>query len=225
MKPIPAIPLCAADRSLFPARRKTVAGFTLVEMMFAMTIFTIMLVGGMVAVQIFGMRVNTLAATKLIATQNARQTLNSMRDQIRDAQQVYVGTFTNGTFTQASGLQIGNAVEIFTTTNMTASSTNFVVFYQDPSTNEVFCYSNNPANKWVVAQYMTNYYCFDAEDYRSWIYPTNIMTNYVNNPVIGVTLSFSQWEYPVGYASGSTNGVNAYDYYYLRTHVTRRCKQ
>jgi hypothetical protein len=42
-----------------------------------------------------------------------------------------------------------------------------------------------------------------------------------------VTMSFYQWEYPVGYVvSGSvTNAVNAYDYYYLRTRITRRCKQ
>jgi len=221
MKPKPAITIRTAARPVSPARRRTVAGFTLVEMLIAVGIFGF-IIAGMVAVQIFGLRVYTLAATKLIATTNARETLNFMRDQIRSSQQVYVGTFTNGTFTMASGLQIGNALQIFTTTNMTASSTNFIVFYQDPSTNEVFCYSNTPANTWVVAQYMTNYNCFDAEDYNQ-----TVLTNYANNPVIGVTLSFSQWEYPIGYVvlNGTNTAANAYDYYYLRTHIARRCKQ
>lgn len=227
MKPIVSNLTLPANRtgsrpSLF-ARRKAVAAFTLVEVVIALAIF-IVIIGGMIAVQIFGLRVYTLASTKLIATTDGRETLNAMRDQIRAAQQVYVGTFSNSTFTQVptGSLQIGNALQLFTTTN--TASTNFIVFYQDPSTNEVVCFSNaNPANKWVVAQYMTNYYCFDAEDYRSWMYPTNILTNYMNNPVIGVTMSFSQWEYPIGYIGG--NAVNAYDYYYLRTHVTRRCKQ
>ena len=201
----------------FPRNRT--AGFTLVEVMVAMAVFAF-IIGGMVAVQIFGLRVYTLAATKLIATTSGRQTLNAMRDQIRSAQQVYVGTFTNSSFTQASGLQIGNALQMFTSTNLT--STNFVVFYQDPSTNEIFSYINTPANKSVLASFETNYYCFQAEDYQG-----NILTNFQNSPVICVTMSFSQWEYPIGFVvvSGTTNAGNAYDYYYLRTRIARRCKQ
>jgi prepilin-type N-terminal cleavage/methylation domain-containing protein len=227
---------CPGIRPVLPARRMIRAGFTLVELMIALGIF-VMVITGMVAVQIFGLRVQTLASTKLIATQDGRETLNAMRDQIRSSQQVYVGTFTIptngsiGTFSQAVGLQIGNALQLFTTTNATASSTNFIIFYQDPSTNEIICFSNaNPANQWVVAQYMTNYYCFDAEDYRFFLASNNnvflnqnVLTNYMNNPVIGVTMNFSQWEYPIGYVGG--NAANAYDYYYLRTHITRRCKQ
>jgi prepilin-type N-terminal cleavage/methylation domain-containing protein len=206
------------------------AGFTLVEMMIALGIF-VMMITGLVAVQIFGMRISTLASTKLIATTDARETMNAMRDQIRSAQQVYVGTFipSNGTFTQIplGTPQIGNALQLITTTNL--ASPYYTIFYMDPSTNEVFSVTNNPATSnlfdglTLLAQYMTNYLCFDAEDYRSWMYPTNIMTNYVNNPVIGVTFNFSQWEYPIGYVGG--NAVNAYDYYYLRTHISRRSKQ
>lgn len=199
--------------------RNHTAGFTLVEVMVAMAIFAF-IIGGMVAVQIFGLRVYTLAATKLIATTNGRQTLNAMRDQIRSAQRVYVGTFTNSSFTQASGFQIGNALQMFTSTNL--ASTNFVIFYQDPSTNEIFSYTNTPANKGVLTRFETNYYCFQAEDYQG-----NILTNYQNSPVICVTMSFSQWEYPIGLvvAGGTTNAANAYDYYYLRTRIARRCKQ
>jgi hypothetical protein len=184
--------------------------------MIAMGIF-MFIIGGMVASQIFGMRVYTVAATKLSATASGRKTLNAMRDEIRSSQQTYVGIYANGTFKQMTNgyPQIGNAVQLFTTTNN--ASTNFVVFYMDPGTNEVISV-DNLGNQEVLAKYMTNVYCFQAEDYRG-----NILTNYQNNPVIRVTMSFYQWEYPIGYVAGV--GMDAYDYYYLRTRITRRCKQ
>lgn len=216
----------ARFRRKLPARRMTVAGFTLAELMVALAIFGF-LIGGMVAVQVFGLRVQTLAATKLIATQNGRETLDAMRDQIRSANQVYVGIFdpSAGTFSRITNApQIGNAIQLFTSTNW--ASPNYTIFYQDPSVNTVYSVTNNPATTnvldglTVLAQYMTNYYCFDAEDYRQ-VVLTNYL--YLNNPVIGITMAFSQWEYPIGYVGGV--GVDAYDYYYLRTHITRRLKQ
>jgi Tfp pilus assembly protein PilW len=192
------------------------SGFTLVEAMVAMAIF-MFVIGGMVAVQIFGLRVYTLAATKLSATAAGRKTLNAMRDEIRSSQQVYVGTYANGSFQQMTNgdPQIGNAVQLFTSTN--SASTNFTVFYMDPSANEVVSV-DNLGDQSVLATSMTNVYCFQAEDYQG-----NILTNYQNNPVIRVTMSFSQWEYPIGYVGGV--GINAFDHYYLRTRITRRIKQ
>lgn len=239
MKPVSTISMSRpANRAKFrlalPSRRMTVAGFSLVELMIALGIFTV-LIGGLVVMQIFGMRVYTLASTKLIATTNARQSLNAMRDQIRSAQQVYVGIFnpTNQTFARIpdGSLQIGNALQLYTVPT-SQTTLLYTIFYQDPRSNVVYSITNNPATTnlldglTVLAKYMTNYYCFDAEDYQ---YPANVLSNYINNPVIGVTMNFSQWEYPIGYVytGTSTNGlpVDAYDYYYLRTHVARRCKQ
>lgn len=197
-------------------RPMAAAGFTLVELMIASTIL-VSTVGALVSVQIFGLRVCTLAETKLIATTSSRETLNSVRDQIRSSQQDYVGIYSNSTFIRiTNGLpQIGNALQIFTTTN--SSSTNFIVFYKDPSTNSIYSVDST-GNRDLLAGYVTNYYCFQAEDYQG-----NVLTNYQNNPVITMIMNFSQWEYPVGYVGGS--GANAYDYYYLRTRITRRCKQ
>ena len=137
--------------------RRPAAGFTLVEVIIASAIF-IVIIGALVSVQIFGLRVYTLASTKLTATTSGRETLNDLRDQIRESQQVYVGTFSNSTFNQIPNgqQQIGNALQVFTTTN--SASTNFLVYYQDPSLNTVFVYANNPANKSVEATYMTNSY-------------------------------------------------------------------
>jgi prepilin-type N-terminal cleavage/methylation domain-containing protein len=199
--------------------RKFRQGFTLVEIMTVMAIF-VMMVGAMVSLQIFGLRVYTLAATKISATTSGRQVLNDMRDRIRSAQVVYVGTYSNGFSQIPLGIaQQGNAIQIFSTTN-TADTNNAIVFYMDPtnSTNVMKMVSSGAET--VVAKFMTNYYCFQAEDYRQ-----NLLTNanaYPDNPVIHVTMQFYQWEYPIGCVGGT--GVNAYDYYCLNTRISRRTK-
>jgi hypothetical protein len=189
-------------------------------MMMTVFIFSLFVVGGLVYVQIFAMRIYTLAGTKLTATTSARQTMNKMRDQIRSSKIVYVGTFNasaaNAYFIQASNNfpQTGNALALNFTNN---SSTNYLVYYLDNvhPTNILYCISNGVRT--VMCKYMTNYYCFSAEDYSG-----NLLTNYLNNPVIHVVMQFDQWEYPIAYIG--TNGVNAYDYYILQTRVTRRAK-
>ena len=195
-------------------RQITRSGFTLVEMMVTAAIFTL-LIGAMVSVQIFGLRVYTLAGTKITATTLGRETLNDIRDRIRSCKTIYVGTYSNGTFSTIpiGQNQIGNAVQIFAATNTPVSQT--TVFYMDPTKNCIYMVSNNVAS--IEANYMTNYYCFQAEDFQQ-----NILTNYQNNPVICVTMQFYQWEYPIGYI-GST-AINAYDFYRLRTRVSRRAK-
>ena len=75
-----------------PGRGTVVSGFTLTEIMVAMAIFSLVIIA-MVSVQLFGMRVYTLAATKVIATTGARETLNAMRDRIRSANVVMVGIY------------------------------------------------------------------------------------------------------------------------------------
>lgn len=206
---------CPPDSS--PDRRSK-GGFTLLEVMISAGIFLVV-VGAMVALQLYQLRSYTLAGTQTMATADGRTTLNAIRDKIRSAKITYVGTFSSGTFSSISnGLpQTGNALEIFTTTN--ASPAQALVFYFDPATQCLNLISNGQAQ--VEAKYMTNYFCFQAEDYRG-----NILTNYQNNPVICLTMQFFQWEYPIGYissGSGST-AVDAYDYFRLHTRITRRAK-
>jgi prepilin-type N-terminal cleavage/methylation domain-containing protein len=201
-----------------PARPAWISAFTLTEIMVVMAIFTLV-VAGVVSVQLFGMRVNTLAATKLIATTGGRETFNTMRDIIRSANVTLVGTYSptsgQGFIQTTNGLpQIGNALQVQYTN---FPNTNTYIFYKDPSNpkNLVCSLNKNKVNK--LASYVTNYNCFQAEDYQG-----NILSNYQNNPVIRITLQFSQWEYPIAVIGG--NAVNAYDYYQLRTRVTRRAK-
>ena len=191
-------------------------GFTLVEMLVASTIFLVIIVAAMISVQIYGLRVYNLATMKVKATTSGREAINTIRDQLRSAQYIYVGYYTNNAFsTNGSGVsQVGNAVQIFPTTNTAASSA--IVFYQDPANTNLSMVSNGVVS--VVVNLVTNFNCFQAEDYRG-----NILTNSgQNNPVIDVTLLFSQLAFPMGYSGGVA--ANAYDYYRLRTRVTMRIK-
>src|SRR5215469_4212865 len=201
--------------SLATGASPALAGFTLVEALLAAGIFSLLMLG-MVSAQIYGMRVYTLAATKLVATAGARQAMNQLRDQIREANTVYIGNCSSDWTTYAdvtNGLQEGNAVQIYPTTN----STPYLICYLDSTTgtNRLMLYSSGPGTVQQLAGYITNLVVFDAEDLYG-----NILTYNQNNRVIRTTLQFSQWEYPIAHIGGTN--FNSYDYYQLRTRATRR---
>jgi Tfp pilus assembly protein PilW len=206
------------------------SAFTLVEMMFSVGIYTVLFLGALIAVQVFALRVYTLAATKLTATQSSRKALNQIRDDIRQAKGIQVGNTDNsGNFTANGGtnLAVGNALQVFSTTNGNFTSPPFDIYYlQTNSPGGVS--SNNlmwisvAANYAVtnitkLSTYITNLDVFSAQD--CW---GNTMTNSVkNNQVYTVKLQYYQWEFPIAVIS-SNNAANAYDYYQLRTRVCRR---
>jgi type II secretory pathway pseudopilin PulG len=206
------------------ARRRNVRGFTLVEMVITVGVFLFIFVGVMVAVQIFGLRIYTLAATKLVATAGGRQALNQIRDQIRQGKMVYVGNCSspiNSSFALigTTNSQQGNALIIYPTTNTTSYS----IYYLDTSTTTNRLIQFNVSNSVttytkMLAKYVTNQIVFDMEDWQ-----THIVTNEQsldNRLLVRVTMQFSQWEYPLAFVGGV--GLNAYDYYQLRTRVFRR---
>jgi type II secretory pathway pseudopilin PulG len=202
--------------------RRRISAFTLVEMMMSVGIYLFIFIGVMVAIQIFGLRVYTLAATKLSATAGARKALNQIRDDIREAKTLQVGNLqTAGSPTSfqaisgTNGAQ-GDALQIFQTTN----SIPYSIYYLDTSaaTNYLRAYivTSAATNTITLAGYITNTIVFDAEDFQG-----NIMTNSLkNNQVYRLTLQFYEWEYPIAFVGGI--GLNSYDYYQLRTRVCRR---
>jgi hypothetical protein len=215
---------------LFPniqsrSRRKHISAFTLVEMMISVGIYLIIFIGVMIAIQIFALRIYTLAATKLTATGDARKALNQIRDDIRQAKMLQVGTnaIAGGppVFNLVGGNAAaqGNALQIYSTTNQGVP---YTIYYLDTSTttNYLMSYSvdsNNVATTTTLVGYITNSIIFDAEDYLG-----NIVTNSLhNNQIYRMTLQFSQWEYPIAFI-GTNQGLNEYNYYQLRTRVCRR---
>jgi type II secretory pathway pseudopilin PulG len=218
------------------SRRTGACAFTLAEMLIAMTVFT-MVIAAMVATQLFGMRVYTLAATKLSATTNCRKALNQVRDQVRQAKNLDVGicNSTPDTFNPLglTNYQVGNALRVFPGTNLSV----YTVFYLDTTTTtncnlKQFTVASNAANTSLVtntavlAGYITNQDIFTAQDYAGNTLTNenqvdNTLDSIPNRLVILMKLQFYQWEYPIA-TIGASNAWNAYDYYQLRTKVTRR---
>lgn len=224
------------------SRRTGVFAFTLAEILMAMGVFS-MVIAAMVVTQIFGLRVYTLAATKLSATGGCRKALNTIRDQIRQGKTLNIGNCPGGPSTfNPLGLtnnQVGNALKVYPTSDTNGS---YFLFYLDYTggTNYLkqytFAVSNSVSggvtnsfantNTVVLASYITNLDIFAAQDYQG-----NILTNedqvdnqlqsIPNRLVIYMKLQFCQWEYPIARV-GASNAWNAYDYYQLRTKVTRR---
>lgn len=218
-------------------RRAGASAFTLAEMLIAMGIFSMVIIA-MVATQLFGLRVYTLAATKLNATAGCRKALNQVRDAVREAKTVNVGNCnsTPGSFTNLglAALQIGNAVLINPTTNAIP----YTLFYLDRTTTTncslmQFVVASNAANTalisntYTLASYITNQDIFTAQDWKG-----NTLTNedqvdntlaaIPNRLVILMKLQFYMWEYPIAYVGTNTGYGNMYDYYQLRTKITRR---
>jgi len=220
------------------AKPGRMTGFTLVDTMVAMVIFTIIFIGVMIALQVFGLRVYTLGATKLSATAGALKVMNQIRDDIRAAKMIYVGNLSTSSdastfyLTGGTSQNAGSALLVCPTTNTIASSyaPPYTVYYLDtnttPGTNTLkfstTADGTNFTTPVILASYITNAIIFDQEDYAG-----NIQTNdsYLNpnNRIIRMELDFYQWEYPVGYVSGS--GANAYDNYRLTTRISRRLLQ
>jgi type II secretory pathway pseudopilin PulG len=203
------------------ARRQNISAFTLVEMMMSVGIYLFIFIGVMVAIQLFGLRVYTLASTKLSATAGARKALNQIRDDIREAKTLQVGNLlTAGSPTSfyaiSNTVAQGSALQIFQTTNTLPNT----IYYLDTSTTtnylRAYVRTSTTTNTITLAGYITNTIIFDAEDFQG-----NILTNNLkNNQVYGLTLQFYEWEYPIAIVGGV--GLNAYDYYQLRTKICRR---
>ena len=202
------------------------SAYTLVEMMIAATIYLAIFVGALVGIQIFALRVYTLAATKLTSTQASRQALNQIRDDIRSGKGVQVGSADNsGNFTPYGGtnLAMGNALQVFGTTNFGGPP--YSIYYLQTnrpggvSSNILLWISvtSTATNTAKLSGYITNLDVFSAQD--CW---GNTITNCMkNNEVFTVKLQFYEWEYPIAVIS-SNHAPNAYDYYQLRTRVSRR---
>ena len=186
-------------------------------------VYLTIFIGVMVAIQIFALRVYTLAATKLSATNYGTKALNQVRADIQQAKTLQVGRLVTAgvptSFAAFSGTNKaqGGALQVFPTTNTVP----YTIYYLDTttSTNYLKAYvvnSNSVARTNILVGYITNTIVFDAEDFQG-----NIVTNNPsNNQVYRMILQFYQWEYPIGFVGGV--GFNAYDFYQLRTRVCRR---
>jgi hypothetical protein len=175
--------------------------------MIAIAIF-IVLLGGLVATNMFGLRMFQIEQAKLTASDGARKIVGGLVNEIRSCDSYQIGTVgTNGTFTALSlgATQTGPALIVFPNPNDT---TNFIVYYVNTTDQKFRRATNAKGSARVLAQSVTN----TTDLFRGQDYAGNVVTNILRNSVLHVKLEFYQ---------APRFGVMP-DYYKLETSATRR---
>lgn len=191
----------------FAQTKKSRRAFTLPEVMVVATLATLVL-GGVIYAHMVGLRLFSYTQAKLGGNDDARNTAARLIDDIRSAKTVRVGNGSATSFTECAtnSLQRGNALQLYPR----RGSSNYIRYFQADDTLWRISPSNAPT---AIAKYVTNRVVFNAEDFNG-----VTLTNNENNRVIGVNLQFYQVQY-----AGAKLGTNQfYDYYQVRTKVTRR---
>jgi prepilin-type N-terminal cleavage/methylation domain-containing protein len=178
------------------------AGFTLPEIMIAMGVFSLVVLG-VVSTHIFGLKMATINQSKLIATQDARAALDRIRDDVRAGKIVYVGNGNSNSFVRVppNNRQEGNSLLIHHTLN----TNRYVHYFLDPG-EDTLKRRTSFGRLEVIASNVTNTMPFRAEDYLG-----RVLTNDQNNRVIRMSLEFHQHQFQ-----------DKFDHYRLQTKVTRR---
>src|SRR5690242_19409913 len=167
----------------FPNRRRRVrahSAFTLPEVLTSAALF-VLLLGGVVTANLFGMRLFQVAQSKLKAQSAIRNTLGLLAREVRQCNAVWADNVTNGTFV---GLldgepQSGSAMLIQPSTNAAL----FVLYYVNPVDHSFRRFTSSSATATLLASPVTNAVVFSAQDFLG-----NILTNTQSDRVIHATL-------------------------------------
>lgn len=185
-------------------------GFTLPELLVTMVTMVVVM-GALMANYLYGLKMVEFTKPKLGASDEARNAISLLVQEIRSAFLIRIGEGSLATFKEVdpNTPQVGSAIQIYPTTNLT----NFVRYYWDPADRKLKRTSDGLASVFVVANSVSNQLVFTAEDFSG-----RVLTNNYNNRVVGLTLQFYQIQYPIV----PVGEGNYYDYYQLRTKITRR---
>jgi hypothetical protein len=193
-------------------RRRTRArgGFTLPEAMVSATLCMVVM-AGLITIYLFGLGLFGFTKPKLCASDDARAFVGAIVNELRSAHLIRIGTGGAEAFTEVGPgkRQEGNAIQI----HPTADLTRFVRYYHDASDFELKRLASELPSVHTVAHSVSNHVVFSSEDFAG-----RVLTNNQNNRVIGLLLQFYQIEYPVMRIQPG----ELYDYYQVRTKVTRR---
>ena len=184
--------------------------FTLPEILLSTGIF-VFLMAGLLSSHIFGIKMFEISKAKLTASDDARKAVSMMVAEIRNAKILRIGSGDLTSFTEVgvNSNQVGSAIQIYPTTSTNA----FTRYYWSSVDKKLKRTTNGTTSFEVIANSVSNQMVFTAEDYAG-----NPLTNNENNRVISLLMQFYQLENPlVPIGPG-----NYYDYYQLRTKITRR---
>ena len=186
------------------------AGFSLPEAMMTMCV-TMLVLTGLITTHLFGLRLFEFVRPKLAASDSARTAVTRLVGELRSANLIRIGQGGFNSFTEVGvgELQQANAIQVYATTN----TTNFSRYYYDAADQKLKSVTNGSIAAQVISRSVSNALVFTAEDFAG-----NVLTNNRGNRVVGLTLQFSQIEYPIMRIGTG----EFYDYYQMRTKVTQR---
>ena len=178
-------------------------GFTLPEILIALTIFLFIIVGITYA-HLFGLRMFQMTNTKLRVTQWARLTIENLTDQIHGSYNVQVGNKTPGGFTGFLPGETNQGTSLLI--QPTENTNNYIVYFVNLA-DQTFQRTDQSGNAVILADSVTNTVAFSAEDFSG-----NVLTNNQNNQVIHLMLEFY---HPPTYMESA-------DYFKLETSMKQR---
>jgi hypothetical protein len=198
------IGLRRAELSAKPHVSSCPQAYTLVEMMVACALFSLVILG-ILACHLAGLRFMQLIQPKLLNAQYERQTIGRLIEEVRCANSLQVGSGSASTFTAAgpTNLQAGNALRIYPSTN----TSQFIYYFRDPESATVQRVRLQGTSATIIAGAVTNDTIFTMQDFSG-----TTLTNSQNNAVMSLLLQFycaSAW-------TGHSESAQ------VRTKVTRR---
>ncbi len=133
-------------------RRAARNGFTLPEILIALTIF-LLLVGGILAANLFGLRMFQMTQTKLDATQWSRETIMRLTDEIHVCNNAQVGTISNGFFVMFldGEPQQGSALLI----NPTSDTNSYIIYFVNAADQTFRRTTDQPNSAVILASSVT----------------------------------------------------------------------
>jgi prepilin-type N-terminal cleavage/methylation domain-containing protein len=192
-----------------PLTASSQAAFTLPEVYVAMAVLLVA-IAAVLSTQIYGLHMFEIIKPKLAAADEARLALSKLTDEVRTASFIRIGAGSADSFTEVplNTAQQGNALQIYIGTD----TNQFVRYYWESGGRRLMRLASGDAPL-VIANCVSNEMVFTSEDFAG-----NIITNNRNNRVIGLTLQFYQIQYPII----EIGPGNFYDFYQLKTKITRR---
>jgi len=197
------------------SRPVSLAGFTLIDIMVSMGIFSMVTVA-MVYAHLFGLRYNQLVESKLGASDDARRGLGELCLHVRTAKFHSIGNMGNSGFEALEDgvQQRGNALQLILTTNQSSS----ITYYFETNTPGNFTLRRirtGNLTPQIIASHLTNNFqnslVFIAEDHKG-----EPIYDLSNRRVVRFILDFCQYQYPLTQVGPG----NFYDRYKMEFRLT-----
>src|SRR5688572_29781937 len=135
-----------------PFRNNSKSAFTLVEVQMAIAVL-LLIIGTAASIHFFGLRMFQSTRMTLEATDDARNFIGGVRDEIRSCTIVQVGTCIHSAFAEipVHTPQIGNALQILPLTNLNR----YVIYFHDGD-NALNHWSTDTGKLTTICENVTN---------------------------------------------------------------------